>query len=79
MSWYSILPPYLTVLETWIIRLFIFLAFINLLPWFVAICFDLVLYIARKISHEIPVHGGSPGERHAPERPVAPMAQGGAR
>ena len=31
---------------------------INIAPWVIAIFYDLILYIARRIWHEVPVYGG---------------------
>jgi hypothetical protein len=34
------------------------LALINIAPWIIAILYDLVLYIGRRLWHEVPVIGG---------------------
>ena len=34
------------------------LAVVNISPWIIAITYDLVLYIARRVWHEVPVWGG---------------------
>ncbi|KAK6379377.1 hypothetical protein LTS17_006295 [Exophiala oligosperma] len=69
MAWYSILPTHLTVYETWIIRGFLLLAVINLLPWILAILYDACLYVGRVIYHEIPFFGGRARGEHRPRAP----------
>ncbi|KEF60883.1 uncharacterized protein A1O9_02446 [Exophiala aquamarina CBS 119918] len=69
MAWYSILPSHLTVYETWIIRAFIILAIINIAPWILALLYDLLYYIFRRIWHEIPIWGGRARGEHRPRAP----------
>ncbi|KAK5061246.1 hypothetical protein LTR84_007788 [Exophiala bonariae] len=69
MAWYSILPSHLTIYETWIIRAFIILAIINIAPWILAILYDLLYYIFRRIWHEIPIWGGRARGEHRPRAP----------
>jgi len=76
MSWYSILPAHLTTYETWIVRIFIFLAILNFAPWLFAILFDLALYIVRRTWHEVPVYGG---RARGETRPRAPSLADGRR
>jgi hypothetical protein len=45
------------------------LAIINISPWILAIVYDLVLYILRRVWHEIPIWGG---RAHGDARPRAP-------
>lgn len=77
MAWYSLLPSHLTVYETWVIRVCLFLAVLNLSPWFVAILYDLVLWICRSLWHEVPVVGGRAQGRIRPRRPG--LVAGGGR
>ncbi|KIV96995.1 hypothetical protein PV10_00805 [Exophiala mesophila] len=73
MGWYSILPTHLTVYETWIIRAFLLLSILNLLPWVIAVIYDILYYISRQIWHEVPIWGGrARGQR----RPRAPTLRG---
>ncbi|EXJ67538.1 uncharacterized protein A1O5_09551 [Cladophialophora psammophila CBS 110553] len=69
MAWYSLLPAQLTVYETWIVRAFLILAFINMAPWLLAILYDVLYYIGRRIWHEIPVWGGRARGEHRPRAP----------
>ncbi|KIV79547.1 hypothetical protein PV11_07099 [Exophiala sideris] len=69
MAWYSILPTQLTFLETWIIRGFLLLALINILPWILAILYDFVLYLGRVVWHEIPFFGGRARGKNRPRAP----------
>ncbi|KIW97461.1 uncharacterized protein Z519_01045 [Cladophialophora bantiana CBS 173.52] len=69
MAWYSLLPAQLTVYETWIVRAFLILAFINMVPWLLAILYDILYYIGRRIWHEIPVWGGRARGEHRPRAP----------
>lgn len=69
MAWYSILPSHLTVYETWIIRAFLILAIINIAPWILAILYDLLYYIFRRMWHEIPFWGGRARGEHRPRAP----------
>ncbi|MCJ1389173.1 hypothetical protein MMC18_002028 [Xylographa bjoerkii] len=69
MSWFSILPNSLVVLETWIVRLFILLGVLTIGPWAILIIYDLVLYIIRAATHEIPFIGGRARGRQRPRAP----------
>jgi len=69
MSWFSILPNSLAVLETWMIRLFILLGLLTIGPWAIFIVYDLLLYIFRAIAYEIPVYGGRAQGRQRPRAP----------
>ncbi len=91
MSWFSLLPAHLTVIETWLIRFFVSypqhgtqstctssccLLFHQLLlgvatigPWAVMIIYDLLLYIVRSITYEIPYFGGRARGRRRPRAP----------
>lgn len=87
MSWFSILPAHLTVIETWVIRLFVgfdltklcerrtllslqlLLGIATIGPWAILIVYDLLLYIIRSISYEIPYFGGRARGRRKPKAP----------
>ncbi|MCJ1325424.1 hypothetical protein MMC10_002087 [Thelotrema lepadinum] len=67
MSWFSILPPQLATLETWLIRFFLLLAFLSIGPWLLFIIYDFLLYVFRTFLHEVPYFGGrAHGERRPP-------------
>ncbi len=111
MSWFSILPAHLTVVETWIIRFFVspvteplishttptkqlhrrqqhrhrqrhwlisfnlhprqlLLGILTIGPWLILIVYDLVLYIARAATYEIPYFGGRARGRQKPRAPT---------
>ncbi|KAI9051247.1 hypothetical protein LZ554_005348 [Drepanopeziza brunnea f. sp. 'monogermtubi'] len=69
MSWFSILPPSVSFIETWAIRIFLVLGILVIGPWFLLIVYDMILYIFRTATYEIPYVGGR--ARHRP-RPRAP-------
>ncbi|CAF9941958.1 hypothetical protein IMSHALPRED_003117 [Imshaugia aleurites] len=69
MPWFSILPAYLTVIETWIIRFFLLLGVMTIGPWALFLIYDMILYIIRAVAYEIPVYGGRARGRR---RPLAP-------
>ncbi|KAI1616523.1 hypothetical protein EDD37DRAFT_604787 [Exophiala viscosa] len=69
MAWYSILPTQLTFLETWIIRGFLLLALINILPWILALVYDFLLYLGRVVRHEVPFFGGRARGENRPRAP----------
>lgn len=90
MSWASILPPYLSLVETWIIRIFVSFHIASLLclrglrayhicqlllglltmgPWLLMIVYDLLLYIFRAFTYEIPYIGGRARGRQRPRAP----------
>ncbi|KAH8692623.1 hypothetical protein BGW36DRAFT_302088 [Talaromyces proteolyticus] len=69
MAWYSLLPEYLKTWESWISRFFILLGILMIGPWAAFVVFDLVYYVIRVVSYEIPIIGGrAQGQR----RPRAP-------
>ncbi|OAL23536.1 hypothetical protein AYO20_10981 [Fonsecaea nubica] len=69
MAWYSLLPSHLTAYETWIVRAFLILAIINIAPWLLAILYDVLYYICRRMWHEVPVWGGRARGEHRPRAP----------
>ena len=99
MSWFSILPAHLTIVETWIIRFFVcppqvqkqqrankitnlqlLLGILTIGPWLILILYDLVLYIFRAATYEIPYFGGRARGRQKPRAPsLAERPSGRAR
>ncbi|KAL1987917.1 hypothetical protein VTN96DRAFT_1901 [Rasamsonia emersonii] len=69
MAWYSLLPPHLTAFETWIVRFFILCGFLTIGPWAFLVLFDIVLYIFRLATYEIPIVGGRARGRLWPRAP----------
>ncbi|KAF4158789.1 hypothetical protein CNMCM6069_003355 [Aspergillus lentulus] len=69
MAWYSILPPDLIYVESWVARIFVFLGIITIFPWAALIVFDVLLYIWRMGAYEFPVVGG---RARGMQRPRAP-------
>ncbi|KAF2761159.1 hypothetical protein EJ05DRAFT_483555 [Pseudovirgaria hyperparasitica] len=69
MGWSSILPEPLTILETWIVRVFLVLSILTFGPWAVLIIYDLLLYIWRSVVHEVPIVGGRAQGRLRPRAP----------
>ncbi|KAJ5167974.1 uncharacterized protein N7482_003568 [Penicillium canariense] len=72
MAWYSLLPPQLTLFETWAVRIFIFLGLITIVPWAVLIVFDAGFYLYRMVLWEFPWIGG---RARGQQRPRAPSLQ----
>jgi len=69
MGLLSILPASLAVVETWIARLFLFLGLLIIGPWIVLLVYDLLLYILRAVSYEIPGIGGRARGKARPRAP----------
>ncbi|KAJ5539815.1 hypothetical protein N7513_008147 [Penicillium frequentans] len=69
MAWYSILPPQLTQVESWAVRIFLLLGFITIVPWFALILFDAGLWLYRILLWELPWVGG---RARGQQRPRAP-------
>ncbi|KAL2046357.1 hypothetical protein N7G274_001804 [Stereocaulon virgatum] len=69
MPWFSILPSYLTIVETWIIRFFLLLAIIIIGPWVAFLIYDIILYTVRALAYEIPYYGGRARGRRRPRAP----------
>ncbi|KAL4810294.1 hypothetical protein BDV18DRAFT_55663 [Aspergillus unguis] len=69
MAWYSILPAELIYLESWIMRCFLFLGAVTLLPWITLIILDMCLYTWRLGTYYIPAVGG---RARGMQRPRAP-------
>ncbi|EEH19999.1 hypothetical protein PABG_02258 [Paracoccidioides brasiliensis Pb03] len=69
MTWYSLLPSGLTAFEAWLVRVFIFLGTIIIAPWAFLILYDILLYIWRACTYEIPIIGGRARGRQRPQAP----------
>ncbi|KAH9877304.1 hypothetical protein IAQ61_002668 [Plenodomus lingam] len=69
MGLLSILPASFAVVETWITRLFLFIGALIIGPWVALLLYDLVLYILRAVSYEIPVIGGRARGKARPRAP----------
>ncbi|KAL8849755.1 MAG: hypothetical protein Q9221_005299 [Calogaya cf. arnoldii] len=69
MSWISILPAQLTVVETWLIRFFLLLGILTIGPWALLIIYDLLLWICRSVYYIIPYVGGRARGKQRPRAP----------
>jgi len=69
MSWFSILPPSISFIETWAIRIFLMLGILAIGPWFLLIIYDMILYVFRTATYEVPVIGGRARNRPRPRAP----------
>ncbi|ORY10440.1 hypothetical protein BCR34DRAFT_566933 [Clohesyomyces aquaticus] len=69
MGLLSILPASFSTVETWVTRIFLLLGIITIGPWAALLLYDLLLYIFRSISHEIPVIGGRARGKARPRAP----------
>ncbi|PSN66831.1 hypothetical protein BS50DRAFT_634298 [Corynespora cassiicola Philippines] len=69
MGLLSILPENFAGVETWITRLFLVLGAISIGPWAALLFYDLVLYVFRSITHDIPYVGGRARGKARPRAP----------
>jgi len=69
MSWFSILPASFAIVETWAVRFFLVLAAIAIGPWLLLIVYDIILYLFRTATYEIPYFGGRARNRPRPRAP----------
>ncbi|KAF1980750.1 hypothetical protein K402DRAFT_343762 [Aulographum hederae CBS 113979] len=71
MAWFSILPEGWSSLETGLIRLFVCigLGLLMIGPWAIVLVYDIVLYIWRSISYEVPFVGGRARGKQRPRAP----------
>ncbi|KAF2660494.1 hypothetical protein K491DRAFT_588926 [Lophiostoma macrostomum CBS 122681] len=69
MGLLSILPANLSFIETWITRLFLLLALLTFGPWAVLLIYDLLLYIVRSVTYNIPFVGGRARGKMRPRAP----------
>ncbi|KAJ5827132.1 hypothetical protein N7447_003895 [Penicillium robsamsonii] len=79
MAWYSILPPELTHLESWVARIFFFLGLITIGPWAFLVLLDATIWIYRLILWEVPYIGGRARGRQRPRAPSLNERPGGQR
>ncbi|KAI4233112.1 MAG: hypothetical protein L6R40_007177 [Gallowayella cf. fulva] len=69
MSWFSILPAHLTIVETWLIRIFLLLGLLTIGPWALLIFYDLLLWLFRSILYIVPYVGGRARGKKRPRAP----------
>ncbi|KAI9748192.1 MAG: hypothetical protein M1815_003452 [Lichina confinis] len=69
MPWFSILPPYLSFVEVWAARVFFVLAMITIGPWLLFLLYDILLYLWRSATYELPYLGGRARGRQRPRAP----------
>ncbi|TKA32003.1 hypothetical protein B0A50_01248 [Salinomyces thailandicus] len=69
MAFLSLLPEAFSTLETWVVRIFLLLAFLTVGPWIVLLVYDITLYTWRSATYDVPGVGGRARGR---ERPRAP-------
>jgi len=69
MAWFSILPESFSVIETWLVRLFLILGIMAIGPWALLIFYDMILYLFRIATYEIPYIGGRARNRPRPRAP----------
>ncbi|RAK72753.1 uncharacterized protein BO72DRAFT_259753 [Aspergillus fijiensis CBS 313.89] len=69
MAWYSLLPSDFLYIENWLVRVFIFLGFVTILPWATLLVFDICLYIWRMVKYEFPLIGGRARGKQRPRAP----------
>ncbi|KAL8693422.1 MAG: hypothetical protein Q9224_003754 [Gallowayella concinna] len=69
MSWFSILPTHLTIVETWLIRFFLLLGLLTIGPWALLIVYDLLLWLFRSILYVVPYVGGRARGKKKPRVP----------
>ncbi|CAL3968770.1 hypothetical protein PZA11_004757 [Diplocarpon coronariae] len=69
MSWFSILPSSISFVETWLIRIFIILGMMVIGPWLLLIVYDMILYVFRTATYEVPYVGGRARNRPRPRAP----------
>ncbi|KAL5388451.1 hypothetical protein DPSP01_003024 [Paraphaeosphaeria sporulosa] len=69
MGLLSLLPDEYASVETWLKRLFFLLGVVTLGPWAFLVVYDLVLYIVRSVTYEIPFVGGRARGKARPRAP----------
>ncbi|KAJ4305152.1 hypothetical protein N0V90_000683 [Kalmusia sp. IMI 367209] len=69
MGLLSLLPEEYASVETWLKRLFFLLGLIMIGPWAFLLIYDLLLYIVRSITYEVPVIGGRARGKARPRAP----------
>ena len=68
-AWFSILPDELSLVEVWLVRLFLFLAVATIGPWIALLVYDLFLFIWRAVTYDVPYLGGRARGRARPRAP----------
>ncbi|CAG8976246.1 hypothetical protein HYALB_00009419 [Hymenoscyphus albidus] len=79
MTWSSILPESFLFIEIWAVRIFLLLGFIAIGPWILLIVYDVLLYIFRTATYEIPYVGGRARNRPRPRAPSLSERPSGTR
>ncbi|KAL5396978.1 hypothetical protein PMIN06_003768 [Paraphaeosphaeria minitans] len=69
MGLLSLLPDEYALFETWLKRLFFLLGVVMIGPWAFLVVYDLVLYLVRSTTYEIPVVGGRARGKARPRAP----------
>ncbi|KAI5360981.1 hypothetical protein Slin15195_G088900 [Septoria linicola] len=69
MGIFSILPESLRTAELWISRACLLFALLLIGPWLFLIIYDILLYIWRTATYEIPVVGGRARGKQRPRAP----------
>ncbi|PNS18534.1 NADH dehydrogenase subunit 3, mitochondrion [Sphaceloma murrayae] len=69
MGVFSILPERLVYIEQGISWFFLFLGLVTIGPWLLIFLYDLVLYLWRAFTHDIPLVGGRAKGKSPPRAP----------
>ncbi|KAF2444835.1 hypothetical protein P171DRAFT_484926 [Karstenula rhodostoma CBS 690.94] len=69
MGLLSLLPDEYALVETWLKRLFFLLGVVMIGPWAFLVVYDLVLYIVRSVTYEVPFVGGRARGKARPRAP----------
>ncbi|KAF2023037.1 hypothetical protein EK21DRAFT_81740 [Setomelanomma holmii] len=69
MGLLSIFPESFAFVETWITRVFLFLGIVMIGPWAALLIYDLILYVVRAVTYEIPFIGGRARGKARPRAP----------
>ncbi|KAF4552298.1 Hypothetical protein D9617_10g072790 [Elsinoe fawcettii] len=69
MGYLSLLPERLGYIESGISYVFIFLGIITIGPWLLMFFYDVLLYIWRALTHDLPFVGGAAYGKRRPRAP----------
>lgn len=69
MGLLSLLPDEYAFVETWLGRIFFFFGLVMIGPWAFLLVYDLLLYIVRSATYEIPFVGGRARGKARPRAP----------